>query len=304
MSYEQLMDHAIEIQQKAIHEGIASLVVPYGQAREPIVADIERRFAGVAELFVPFVDMPDPRDFQSLVESMNVALGKLAIGGHPNADPSLDLPTRANSELAKMSGSESYLAQWTGRAAEEFKTNFIDPFPATASNQFLLAFVLKWSLVAEQQIWEDGRKEIDKIAEMTIAALEQLPEAGAQAGTILLTVVGAILTVASLWASGGILTGLTVAAAAVAVGGTLSSPEPTETTIEGNTADAVIASMREAMDTLVTHIATQESFIADLLARVLQMVAADRTAFLAKRPLLAGANPSNVTSPAYMGYSV
>src|SRR5215211_311037 len=156
MSFSELMQHAKDIQEKAITAAMKQFTEQTAAGKKgpwmgstpgeaDMLWDIEKSFDDIAALFQPFAEMPDPASFDWMIEDMTKALKTLAHGQTPK-DPINDTVLGSNTALDKLS--DSFIEDWTGRAAMEFKENFIDPFPSIVSNQFIIAAVLKGALAA------------------------------------------------------------------------------------------------------------------------------------------------------------
>jgi ABC-type transporter Mla subunit MlaD len=72
----------------------------------------------------------------------------------------------------------------------------------------------------------------------------------------------------------------------------------------GETAEAILAEVREEISTVLAGIQGQESEIADAVARTHDLVTRNRDLFVSARPALAGTAASTVTGPEYMGYAL
>src|SRR5690606_39789402 len=81
---------------------------------------------------ISFVDPPTP---EICPPSLHDALPISGTWQETGEQPSLTDGYDANSDLAVMSSTASWLAKWSGYAAREFKTKFIDPFPYILHNQ-------------------------------------------------------------------------------------------------------------------------------------------------------------------------
>lgn len=306
MCFEDLMDHAYEIQKKAVAEAILDLggrrnSMSYMSDRQ---SEIEAEFADIPQLYQSFSGIPDPASFDGAIESLSYTLRTISSGQDPK-DPINGTIYPANAVLDKLSGSESYVENWTGRAAMEFKSHFIDPFPSVVRNQFTLAAVLKSALEAEKEIWANARRDIDKIAHDTLTALERMDDCGKNDWTMTFTVVASVAAVAAVPVTGG----TSLALAITAVGATsqvvaAAAPEdPPKIQFSGESPGAVISQMREAISKLRSEINKQETRISDAMRTTLGLVSGNRDLFVSKRPSLASATPDKIRSPEYLGYS-
>jgi hypothetical protein len=316
VSFEQLMQHAHDIQQKAIMLAKADADGPslggfVGLDRDKsplrraaVHRRIEESFADVPSIFEPFAEMPDPAAFDGMLENMKQALQDLAMDPETH-DPISGTTYLGGSVMGKVSASGSFIGEWTGKAAREFKANFIDPFPTMAKNQFVIISALKSALEAEKEIWTNARNDIDAAAHQAMEALDRINECGKNEWNITLTVVSSVAAIGAVAVTGGASMAVTAVGAAsqVAAAGTSKMKEPEKLQFSGESPEAVIQELRVAADKLITRIDEQEAMIARAMNSTHQLVSARLDDMVANRPTLAGMTPSNVATPEYMGYS-
>ena len=307
MSFENLMAEAAEIQKSAIQHQVSNSLASAGRgaayAEKQITAKAQSDFADIPGLYEPFSLMPDPASYQPMIHDLEGAMRTLS-SGQGNSDP-IDGPIYpANPTLDKLSGTESYLENWTGHAAEDFKRNFIDPFPAVVRNQFLLSAVLKAALEAHQEMWKRARTDIDNIATATISALDHMNDCGSNDWSLAFTVLGAVVAIAAVPVTDGAsLFALAAVGSAASVASAVAPSGDDKRRFSGESAGAVIAQMRTAITMLADDIASQEAKIAKAMNYTYGTVAGGRTSFVSNRPLLADANARNVKGDQGLGYA-
>jgi hypothetical protein len=323
MSFEQLMEHAYEIQQLAVEKYIKrwranqpGLYAPWelvaGEAAAR--ARIEREVADIPALFAPFAVVPDPALFEPMVEAMDRALGKLSNSDPDQAarDPvNLGDAYDANPELAKLSATESWIAKWSGHAAREFKANFIDPFPYIVYNQFHLASVVKGALKAQHEICVGTRRDIDDIAEKVRDALRGIDEGGDVGLSFLFTVVGAVVSIPAAALSGAAAVGLAAVSSAASIAAEVSDSrsaapherDRVEIQYSSPDVESIIAAMREGITKLMSIVVPQQDAIARAVKASLVHVQANRKHFVSPRPELASATAATVRSRRYLGFA-
>ncbi|HEY9474548.1 MAG TPA: hypothetical protein VIS06_11955 [Mycobacteriales bacterium] len=306
MSYEQLMQHAQEIRQKAIQKAIEHLggrrnSREYMSQKRP---EIERTFADIPELFQPFAEMPTPVSFDPMINEMRQTLGVLS-SGQEIKDPIDGTIYPANIILDKLSGSESYIEDWTGRAAMAFKSGFVDPFPSIARNQFIIAAVLKSAMEANKEMWATTRGDIDQIAHKTIEALDRMDDCGKNEWTITFTVVASIAAVAAVPVTAGGSTALAITAigAASQVAAAVGPDDPPSNPFSGESPESVVSQMRQAIHNLTQEIGNVERKISGSLQKTHELLSTNRPLFVSRRPELASATARTIRSPEEMGYS-
>lgn len=308
MSFENLMAEAAEIQKSAIGHQVSNALASAGRgaayAERQITAKAQSDFADIPGLYEPFSLMPDPASYQPMIHDLEGAMRTLS-SGQGNSDP-IDGPIYpANPTLDKLSGTESYIENWTGRAAEDFKRNFIDPFPAVVRNQFLLSAVLKAALEAHQEMWKRARTDIDNIATATISALDHMDDCGSNDWSLAFTVLGAVVAIAAVPVTDGAsLFALAAVGSAASVASAVApSGDDNKRRFSGESAGAVIAQMRTAITMLAHDIASQEAKIAKAMNDTYGTVTGGRRSFVSNRPLLADANAGNVKGDRGLGYA-
>jgi hypothetical protein len=322
MSFEQLMEHAYEIQQLAVEKYMKcwranqpGLYAPW----EPIAgeavarATIEREVADIPALFAPFAAIPDPALFQSMIVAMDQALSRLASGNHgERTDDPLSLADThdANSSLGAMSSTGSFLAKWSGNAAREFKLNFIDPFPYIVYNQCHVASVVKGALDAQRTLCAKARHDIDDVAENVRDALQKIDEGGGVGLSFVFTVVGAVVSIPAAALSGAAAVGLAAVSSAASIAAEATdgrAAQYKENTLEiqysGPTVESIIAALREGVTKLKNIIMPQEDAIARAMKASLKHVQANRKHFVSPRPKLAVATPDTVTKRDCLGFA-
>lgn len=305
MSFDELMQHAQEIRQKAVQKtmelyktGLPKQDTQRADAYRR--SQVERAFADIPDLFVPFREMPEPTAFGWMIDQLDQALLMLSRGA-PEVKDSISGGTyKANTELDKLGGTESYIEKWSGPAAREFKETYIDPFDSMVHNQFLITAVLKGALEAEREIWARAQRDIDQIAHDVTAALDALDECGPNRWSTAFTVVGAVISVPAAGLSGASAVALSAVAAAATVAAE-EAPPPVEIRFHGETPEAIVSEMREAITKLIEYIHDRESAVSNALHRTYQIFANSRKDYVAHRPALANATEQNIKF--YMGYA-
>jgi hypothetical protein len=317
MGFDQLMSKAEQIRRKAIEEATLDLggrrhSRSYMSVKGP---QIEAMFGDILALYEPFTRTPDPEAFKAPINDLKNALARLSMGRGESVDPISTNGRQypASITLEKVNGAAADIIGWSGAAAQEFKTGYLDPFPAVVSNQFLLVCVLKAALEAEQAMWRETRKNIWDIADQTYARLEHMDDCGKNEWQMTFTVVSSICAVAavpltsgaSLAAAGLAITAVGATAQVVAA---VEVEEPPKTTIEGESVDAVITSMREAITKQIRYIGETEARISQKLGSTNDSVyqaqrnsSPDQHFFCTRRPALADSNTGSIRHD--MGYT-
>jgi hypothetical protein len=297
LSYAQLMQHAEEIRHKAIEKyaddakgGSDSPL--YDQAK----AYATKIFADIPQVFQPYTEIPKPESFDPMINAMGSVLDKLSTGEVAD-DPVKHVSYPANVNLTKVPGVTDAIEDWTGEAARSFKRFFVDPFPAIAKNQFLVARVVGAALDSEKDLWARAQKNIDEIAHKTLEALDKMHDCGKNDWNVAFTVAGALAALAGVVATGGADLPFAIAEFTATTGGAAVS------TYSGETADTVIHSMRQSISDLTDKINETEYRIWKAADATRSAVQQDRKRYVSDRPELADANAGNVKNPKYMGHA-
>jgi hypothetical protein len=305
---EDLMALANRVQQRAVWVSVQN---KEGDKTDLFARNgVEGYYAGVAELYRPYSQMPDPAAFLSVRDEVSYALACLSQG--EASQPVMDPIPFANAHLAMIPGAETYLADWTGRAALEFTETFVRPFPLLTTNQYLLAAILRSGIEAQVVIWEAARRDIMEIGYTTLAALDGLEGCKHDDGGlgVVLQVASVVATVAAFFVTrGGAKIALEVVGAVGGIVGDVigNGEAPAAPTnrfgIGGAHTWDVIASMSNAIRHLRGTIEEQERRVQAALHAATTVVAGQPGLFVVPRPALAGATAATIASPEYMGYS-
>lgn len=303
MSFDELMTHAVDIQQQAIKRAITNRETDPEYAR----GGVEGYYHDIPDLFRPFSEMPNPAAYQPLIDDLKIVLRKLSSG--ENKDPITNDIYFANVVLANMTTASDYLEDWTGKAATAFKQNFLDTFPPIARNQFIIASVLKGALEAHKSMWEKARDDVDKIAHETMNALDNAACCDKNAWTVGFTVVASVAAVgASLLTAGTAAPVAITAVGAAAQVVAATPPSSTEKQYAGETAVQITNAMKQALNVLADFIQDVEDTghggvpgIAPAIQKVGDFVGANRSLLVANRPELADGRGRNMTGPDQLG---
>lgn len=312
VGFENLMQKAAQIRAKAhslaqvdVAPGIDDPILHQG-----IVEETRRRAAGVPATFEPFTGLPDPAKFDAAIADLGRAMDRLGTGQDTANPISSGLPfATANPVLEAIDDVKTDIAEWSGKAAHEFRTNFLRPLPAILKNQFLLVAALRSVLLMEQAMWKAARDDIASIADTTYNRLDSLYAYDSDDAVVVLTVTASLIGVAAAAGSGNVgvllaFLGGTSSAWADIVG--LGGPVPTQ--ITGRKVTEVIDSMERAVQLLTVKIVETEEKLAQAVMSISDQVhEAQRSSdpnnqrFCARRPALA--NSSEKTIQRDMGYS-
>jgi hypothetical protein len=207
VSYEQLADHAAKLETTAIEmdlkqrgfqkshgEWYGGSGITDDQMRF-VVDTTATRFAGVAEMFTPFVGMPDPAGFEPAIGAVTKAASMLNNGTAP--DVVNNTGVTVNEALGGMDRVGTLVADWRGPAATSFRNNYLDRFKGVTANQYAMALTLKGAMEAERGLWKAARESVDQLAHAAQQSLDAMLDCNPKETACLLTVVGSIFAIAA-----------------------------------------------------------------------------------------------------------
>lgn len=297
-------------------------------------------FADLTELFDTLANLPEPDSILAKGEELRAAMTTLA--GRPCDDLSDGTSYDQSDAYRHVSSTSTYLDEWKGDAAIAFKTGFASAIQDVAVNQFRAVQSLKGALMAEAELWKKAREDVLTLLNETDAALDDYEGSrnGAAEAAFALAVIGAVVAIAAVPATGGTSAALywTMAGSALSVTGAVVSypQEPKkELTIQGDSPHDICQSMREAIVDMrlqwidsEAHIRDQLFMLSDAMSGYAQPEGTDPAereprpryqngyypqpsnhtydesrvwAFALPRPALADSTPGNITDGQHMG---
>ncbi|GID91350.1 hypothetical protein ACFQFC_10860 [Amorphoplanes digitatis] len=307
MSYEQLADHAAKLETSAIEmdlkqrgfqknhgkwSGGSGITDEYMQDIYDITAG---RFGGVAEMFAPFLGMPDPGGFVPAIAALTNAASTLNSGTAPDVVNSTSVSV--NVDLGGMDRVGTLVADWRGPAATGFRNNYLDRFKGVTANQYAMALTLKGALEAERGLWKAARESVDQLAHAAQVSLDSMLDCNPKETACLLTVVGSIFAVAAAVPSAGASLAVTLTVVGEVASSAASVPveDPKPVRFSGENANAIVEQIRKGLEELAKDINDKERVIADALASSHAVLTGSRDRFMSNRPALADATAATVT---------
>ncbi|WP_344617331.1 hypothetical protein [Dactylosporangium salmoneum] len=252
MTYEGLMERAREVQRMAV--AVAQAGLGTDAARR---AAVEREFADVPDAFRAIGGFPDPGRFASLAAEVDCVLRGLSTGD------GVDRP--ANVELARIGGTAASLHLWTGSAAERFRQNFLEPWPAFVRNQYAVGVVLHRAVVAQAEIWARARDDAEQIAERALQALAACKECTRTEWTVTFTVMASVAAVVAVPLTGGASLAASGVAAVAQVLAATPPGEAPQTSFSADDPFEVVERVREAIRMLLGHVRERLDAVAGAL---------------------------------------
>jgi hypothetical protein len=248
--------------------------------------------AAIAEAVEPWQDLPAQGPFYDKRDALAKAANKLqpetTTKGHgtgSHVDP--------GGKLATAIGNLSYdLGNMNSRTVDQFHHAYVSPLKEEVhQGQYALAYVAGECVSAEAEIWAnvywDYVELVDHATQAFYAARDaQCFGSGGDAGSIDLKVVGAVISGAALFVSGG-TAGTLIGAAGYGVSLLKDfAPKPQHKTLKvhGSTANEVLASFKKELGKLRDAVNEQEKAIADCLTTNLKAVRKARSSFDLSEP--------------------
>ncbi len=218
--------------------------------------------------FENWKDLPDPTGFDDAIHHSNRASYFLADGSSVDEETGIQ---GGNPDLGDIGTMNSELAQFNGATVNAFSRNYANRLPVVVRGQSSVAAMMWIGARGEQEIWKRARVDVVDIADKALEAMKAAhPSAGGFSLGGVLTVVGAVAGVASLFVSGGAAAPV-IAATRVGVGILTSvvpegeTPEEPEIPLGGDTPQDVFAKLVDALEELNRAISDQESLLAEML---------------------------------------
>ncbi|GIF23171.1 hypothetical protein BJ973_000473 [Actinoplanes tereljensis] len=302
MSYDQLMEHAWSIKTKAVNRAIMK------KENDPAFAAFsgpEGYFSDIPERYEAYAGLPDPAGFDASIARLQRVMTDLSPGQNSSDPVNKKDIYPANVEFSKITTAGGLLLGWDGDAANAFKKYFLDPFPLILQNQFILVSMLKSTLHATQALWAAARKDLDGIAEATMAALDNDPCCDPNKWTFDFTVIAAVATIGGVAVTAvtdGLAAPLVLATVdAVASTAAAKVPEGIKDNKTGNTAIQIVNAMWTGLEKVADQFRDTEKLINVTVDALEGDVGGRKDLFVSARPHLADATAANVTSSAYLG---
>ncbi|WP_430780925.1 hypothetical protein [Actinoplanes sp. G11-F43] len=303
MSYPELRHHALRIEELVLQRTLDQLGIALladGRAVDKTtmaaipadaVAGIRGKCAGIAEMFEPFLDIPDPQALEAMHQKLVTTTSRLATASN-STDPIHGLKYLVDPDMNRARMVDETLTHWRGLAGQEFKRTLQEDWPAVIQNQFSLLSVLAGTIGATKALWEQCRTNVDSIAHQAITALQRMGEdTSVDAEVIILTVASSVLAVGATLTGGAGAVALTAAGAAAQVGATVvdkSAPEVNEEIhFDAVSPMALVEQLQQALFKLQFIVLRKEEQIATALIGSGETVTALRSSFVTPRPLLA-----------------
>lgn len=305
MSYENLAANAAKFEQSCVIMDMRQRGFMYvdGEIRGPGMDDATvktaldvtvARFAGTADIFAPFLGMPDPGAFTPVASELAGVAQTLNLGQSTIAGGATIM---ANPALGKMDDVKGLVQDWQGSAAINFRDNFLSTWAPITNNQYALIIALKGAIEAERGLWTEARRTVDQIVTEGQVALDAMLDCNPKDMMFLLTVAGSVFAVGGAVATGGLAIALTVVGEVASSGGAFPVQDPEKKKYAAKNVPGVISGVQEALNKLVQDIIATETKIRDAVNDAIGVIGANHSKVVAPRPMLADVTAATVRDP-------
>lgn len=236
----------------------------YSNIYQPITESVQSQFD-------PWLTMPEPGDFATLVQNCFGGTQKISNGQEVNGDT---IDANVDLDAAITGGTDALTGQW-GATITAFKRQYMDRMPGVVTNHCAAAADLTEIVLGEQYLWWETQKSVASTADAMLAAMQA--RSGGD-GEVVLSVLGAALSVAAAVASGGWAVALTAAGAAAGVGATLEGGGGSSESVPlsgGSPFDVIDSVHGVLVDLNAKVIAEEEDLVQKATSRAGQMDGSD-----------------------------
>jgi hypothetical protein len=261
---------------------IAELFVGGSRDREYRQAfdDVRSRIDGYLK---PWEDLPGPETFESYVEDMRKANGRLAVSTSSDGG----VVTGAGHIGAQLTIIEENSTAMSGGTISAFKSKFLLELGKAIGGHHGLTVILGQALTGEQNLMRKAREDVAQaVANATKALDAYAHDEGGGELSFTFKVAGAVVAGAIAFATGGATVLLSGAAAGltllttVAEKGESDAKEPKDKDYEG-----LMNGFKDVLDTLDRSITKEEGNIRDNLKKNLTTLRADEPSYNLTNPL-------------------
>ena len=165
--------------------------------------DVERMFGDLPDLFAPFEGLPEESTFWELAKSLHPALECLVAEGE-HADFVEGQSIGPNAAYNIVNSVAAWIPDWSGEAATAFEGEVAPTIPGVVWNEFSAVEGLRGALFAAHDMWLEARRDVCRLVESAQHAVDlQRANPGGASATAVLTLIGAIASVAAIPLTGG-----------------------------------------------------------------------------------------------------
>ena len=228
-------------------------------------AELDSQYSWIPDFYVRAVG-PEPHSMEPLINSLRSVSGKLFFS--PTASSGSTPAARIEPVRSLLAPTQTALDEWVGKAAVEFRNNFMLKVPDAAQAQAYLAAALASAVQGNRDMFLALRADLLDNAKNAEIAVEQSHMCDPESVKTVMTVVGAVAAVAAGVASipvtgGAVLAPASVAAFSIIAGISSGVDDSTlgkkkETPLGADTVDGVLAKAVDAVNDLAVQVSNKE----------------------------------------------
>lgn len=239
-------------------------------------------FDDIPEWFRPFSNLPDHGQLRSNADTLvQEACKELNLDWQAPAGYEGGL-ANTNPDLAVIKDIRSNLEGWTGQAAANFRTNYLNRFDQFTKNLYTATYVGYQTLAAEAKLWETASRDIHKIADDARSTVDAMIGVSMGQGfKFVLTSLPSVISVATAPSKD---LGLTVVKELAGLGSSLTSQEGFAATPA-----SLMQPLKDSIDQLKKDLKDKEQDIEDALRANLGYLTSHPREYVAPEPKEAGA---------------
>lgn len=249
------------------------------------------------DLFEPWSDLPDPAGFKSDLHALSHGIHRItdeASGSFSSVGNAGDGTSFADPNASALFKSlDTRAGQLQGHAFMTFYEKYVAALPGVVSNCRLLMVAVGAHINGEATLMAATRANVVDIAKKARwAMMAARPDHGGDDATIAIAVIGAVLSGAAAFATGGTSIALSLAATGTGLLGSLwpsSAPAQKDPIpLGGATPDAVFNNLSDALNELNSSVKDEEKQIRDAVNRTIAYANNNPADFDLKTPTLFG----------------
>lgn len=227
--------------------------------------------------------LPDPVEFDDLIESMRQANRALAVSASAE-DGSVTGAGEIAGSLTLISDNVKAMA---GGIVTAFKEKFLNLLVPAIGGHHGITVILGTALAGEQRLWSEARVDVVQIVDKSTEALHAYAHDSSFDPTLLLKVAGAVVAGAATFATGGATIALTGAATALTILTAVSEEGQKRETNKPESVDydGLITAFGQALIDLDDQITTEEEQIQTNMTQNLENISNDAGSYNLTNPM-------------------
>lgn len=252
--------------------------------------DIRSKIDG---LLKPWKDLPDPGEFDGMVESMRKANGLLALSTSTSGGQA----TGAGSIAGNLDIIKENSDAMSGGTISAFKQKFLLQLGKAIGGHHAITVILGSALTSEQKLWTEGRQDVADAVHAATEAFNKYAKGDDADLTIQFKVAGAVVAGVAAFASGGASAVLTGAGTGLTILTALSEEsQKNASKPPGKDYNGLMEGFKTALEELDKAITNEEKGVRDNLSDNLGKVRSDSGSYDLTDPLNGADDDSDLHS--------